>query len=54
MIFPKSASPARIEENLRSTEVHLTIAEVEAIDELDRGEAGRTGYNPDTMKRVGQ
>ena len=54
VIFPKSASPARIEENLRSTEVHLTIAEVEAIDELDRGEAGRTGYNPDTMKRVGQ
>ena len=54
VIFPKSASPARIEENLRSTEVHLTIAEVEAIDELDRGEVGRTGYNPDTMKRVGQ
>ena len=54
VIFPKSITPSRIVENLKSLYVNLTISEVEALNELDRGEAGRTGYNPDTMTRYGQ
>ncbi|MDO4887706.1 MAG: aldo/keto reductase [Actinomycetaceae bacterium] len=53
VIFPKSATPSRIEENFASVEITLTVADVEAIDALDRGEPGRTGYHPDTMKRGG-
>lgn len=51
VIFPKSSTPQRLEENLNALTVTLTVSEVERINELDRGEAGRTGYNPDTMIR---
>lgn len=51
VVFPKSVTPSRIEENFASLKVDLSLAEVEAIDALDRGEAGRTGYHPTTMER---
>ena len=52
IVFPKSVTPARIAENFASADVALTPADVEAIDSLDRGEAGRTGYHPETMERA--
>lgn len=52
IVFPKSVTPARIAENFASADVALTPGDVEAIDSLDRGEAGRTGYHPETMERA--
>lgn len=51
VVFPKAANPDHIKENFGCINVNLTFSEVEAIDALDRGEAGRTGYHPDTMER---
>lgn len=51
VIFPKSVTPSRIAENFSSLSIDLTVADVELIDSLDRGEAGRTGYHPTTMQR---
>lgn len=51
VVFPKSVTHSRIVENLGALNVNLTVNEVERINELDRGEAGRTGRNPDTMQR---
>lgn len=51
VIFPKSVTESRIRENFAAQEVELTVSDVELLNELDRGEAGRTGYNPDTMTR---
>ncbi|GFZ88581.1 aldo/keto reductase [Nesterenkonia alkaliphila] len=47
ILFPKSVTPARIEENFDVFGFELTDAELEAIDALDRGE--RTGMDPATF-----
>jgi 2,5-diketo-D-gluconate reductase A len=52
IVFPKSVTRARIEENFRLFDFELAPGDVEAIDALDRGEAGRTGPNPDTFAYV--
>ena len=52
IVFPKSTTPARIEENLRLFDFELDDDQVARIDALDRGEAGRTGPNPDTFAYV--
>ena len=52
IVFPKSTTPARIAENLELFDFELDDSDVEQIDALDRGEAGRTGPNPDTMAHV--
>jgi 2,5-diketo-D-gluconate reductase A len=52
IVFPKSTTPARITENLALFDFALERGDVEAIDALDRGEAGRTGPNPDTFAYV--
>ena len=52
IVFPKSTSPERMRENLALFDFELSAAQVDQISALDRGEAGRTGPNPDTFDRV--
>ncbi|MDT9593097.1 aldo/keto reductase [Nocardioides zeae] len=52
IIFPKSVTPARIEENFAIFDFALTDDEVQRISGLDKGEDGRTGPNPDTFDYV--
>jgi 2,5-diketo-D-gluconate reductase A len=52
IVFPKSTSRARIRENFELFDFGLEPGDLEAIGALDRGEAGRTGPNPDTMARI--
>jgi 2,5-diketo-D-gluconate reductase A len=52
IVFPKSRTPARIRENFELFDFQLGSRDVDAIDALDRGEAGRTGPNPDTMANL--
>jgi 2,5-diketo-D-gluconate reductase A len=47
VVFPKSMTPARIEENIDVFDFELSEDELERIEALDRGE--RTGPDPDTM-----
>jgi 2,5-diketo-D-gluconate reductase A len=49
VVFPKSVTPARIEENFDIFDFDLSKDQMELIDGLDQGEAGRTGPNPDTF-----
>src|SRR5918999_2840007 len=46
IVFPKSTTPARIEENFALFDFELEPDDVARIDALDRGEAGRTGPHP--------
>jgi len=52
IIFPKSTTPARIQENFELFDFELTDADVTAISALDKGEEGRTGPNPDVFDHV--
>ncbi|MGV9978526.1 aldo/keto reductase [Micromonospora wenchangensis] len=46
IVFPKSTTPKRIEENFQLFDFTLDDTAMERISGLDRGEAGRTGPNP--------
>ena len=50
VVFPKSVTRSRIEENFAIFDFELTPEQMTAISALDRGE--RTGPNPDEMNRV--
>ncbi len=52
IVFPKSTTPSRIQENFELFDFTLDAGDVAAIDALDRGEAGRTGPNPDDFAFV--
>ncbi|MFF0254259.1 aldo/keto reductase [Micromonospora zamorensis] len=52
IIFPKSTTPKRIEENTRIFDFELDDTAMERITALNRGEAGRQGPNPDTFAYV--
>ena len=52
IIFPKSARPERMTENIRIFDFALADEEMAAIDALDRGEDGRIGPNPDKFDWV--
>ncbi|MBE2318505.1 aldo/keto reductase [Solirubrobacter sp. CPCC 204708] len=47
VVFPKSMTPSRIEENIDIFDFELSAEEVERIEGLDRGH--RTGPDPDTF-----
>lgn len=49
--IPKSVTPSRIRENFGALNVRLTPEDLAAIAALDRGEAWRTGFDPETMER---
>jgi 2,5-diketo-D-gluconate reductase A len=49
IVFPKSTHRERLAENLDVFDFALTDDEVTALNALDRGEAGRTGPNPDAF-----
>ena len=52
IVFPKSVTPERIRENFEIFDFELEPADIERIGGLDRGEAGRTGPNPDRFAYV--
>jgi 2,5-diketo-D-gluconate reductase A len=49
VVFPKSMKEERMRENFEIFDFQLSPDEVEALRRLDRGEAGRTGPNPETF-----
>jgi 2,5-diketo-D-gluconate reductase A len=52
IVFPKSVTPERIRENFEIFDFELEVGDIEQIAGLDRGEAGRTGPNPDKFAYV--
>jgi 2,5-diketo-D-gluconate reductase A len=52
IVFPKSTTASRIEENFALFDFALQDTDIEAIDGLDRGEDGRTGPNPDAFAHI--
>jgi 2,5-diketo-D-gluconate reductase A len=49
IIFPKSKTEARVRENFEIFDFELDEGSMAMITDLDKGEKGRTGGNPDTM-----
>ncbi|MFF5171518.1 aldo/keto reductase [Micromonospora sp. NPDC000089] len=52
IVFPKSTTPKRIEENFHIFDFSLGDAQMERITGLNKGEAGRQGPNPDAFDYV--
>ncbi len=52
IVFPKSVTPSRMQENFELFDFELESADMDDITALDQGEDGRTGPNPDTFDKV--
>ena len=49
IIFPKSVTPGRMQQNIEIFDFELTDEQMSAVDGLDKGENGRRGPHPDEM-----
>jgi len=52
IVFPKSTTPSRIEENFELFDFALEESDMETITALDKGEDGRTGPHPDKFAYI--
>ena len=52
IIFPKSKTKARVQENFDLFDFELDEPSMASITALDKGEEGRTGGNPETMAYI--
>jgi 2,5-diketo-D-gluconate reductase A len=52
IVFPKSTTPDRIKENIELFDFRLEPHDIEKMDALDKGEAGRFGPNPDRFAYI--
>jgi 2,5-diketo-D-gluconate reductase A len=52
IVFPKSVTPQRVRENFALFDFELTDSDTDALTALDKGEAGRTGPNPDRFDYI--
>ena len=52
IVFPKSVTPKRIQENYALFDFELADHDVDALTALNKGEEGRTGPNPDTFDYI--
>jgi 2,5-diketo-D-gluconate reductase A len=52
IVFPKSVSPDRMRSNFELFDFELNSSDMDAISALDKGEAGRTGPNPDKFDYI--
>jgi 2,5-diketo-D-gluconate reductase A len=52
VVFPKSTRPERMAENFAIFDFELDDDDLATITALDRGEAGRTGPNPNTFDMI--
>ena len=49
IVFPKSMNADRMKQNFEIFDFELEPTHMSALDELDQGESGRMGPNPDTF-----
>jgi 2,5-diketo-D-gluconate reductase A len=52
IVFPKSVTPSRMQENFEIFDFELDSTAMEEISDLDQDEGGRTGPHPDTFDKV--
>lgn len=52
IVFPKSVTESRVKDNFDIFDFELTDDDLTALDQLDKGEDGRTGPNPDTFDYI--
>ncbi|MDQ4063202.1 MAG: aldo/keto reductase, partial [Actinomycetota bacterium] len=52
IVFPKSVTPSRMQENFELFDFELDPTDIGTITALDQGAAGRIGPNPDTFAYI--